>query len=56
MEELSYYLFMVNYLLCLMDPFKVISVMVQLSDAILQHPKYVSWKMLIQQERQSSTH
>ena len=35
----------------MMDPFRVMSVMVQLSDAIVQYPALLSWRQLIQQER-----
>lgn len=54
LEELPYCLFMVNFLLCLMDPFRVMSVMVQLSNAIITHPQFLSWKHLIEQERHHS--
>lgn len=46
-EELPYVLFLVNYLLSLMNPQKAVSVVMQLSHILLAHPQLLTWKSLL---------
>jgi hypothetical protein len=46
-EELPHVLFLVNFLLCAMNPQKVVSVIIQLSHVVLAHPHLITWKSLL---------
>jgi hypothetical protein len=45
--ELPYVLFLINFLLCFMNPQKTVSVIIQLSNVLLAHPQLLSWKSLL---------
>lgn len=47
LEELSYVVVLVNFLLCMMDPNKATSIVIRLSDIILAYPHLLTWKTLI---------
>jgi hypothetical protein len=53
--ELPYALFLINFLLCFMNPQKTVSIIIQLSNILLAHPQLLTWKSLIF-ENERATH
>jgi hypothetical protein len=51
LEELPYVLLLANFLFCLMDANKVVSVLTQLSNVVVSFPGVVSWRGLLEQEK-----
>jgi hypothetical protein len=52
LEELPYVLLLANFLFCLMDANKVVSVLTQLSNVVVSFPGVVSWRgLLLEQEK-----
>jgi len=45
--ELPYVLFLINFLLCFMNPQKAVSIIIQISNLLLTHPQLLTWKSLI---------
>ena len=47
LEELPYLIVLTNFLLCFIEPTKTTSIIIRLSDIIIQYPHIISWKTLI---------
>ena len=47
LEELSYVIVLVNFLLCFMEPGKATAVIIRLSDIVVLYPNIITWKTLI---------
>lgn len=45
--ELPYVLFLINFLLCFMNPQKTVSIIIQLNNILLACPQLLSWKSLL---------